>query len=131
MKLVLLWGPVLLVMGLIFYLSSLPDPGGPPGGISDKTAHFLIYGVLGAAMIRALARGRSTAMTLPAILAAIALTTLYGVSDEFHQSFVPPRTPDILDIAADAAGACAGAIVLTLLARLVSGRFRPSASEQR
>ena len=131
MKLVLLWGPVLLVMGLIFYLSSLPDPGGPPGGISDKTAHFLIYGVLGAAMIRALARGRSAAMTLPAILAAIALTTLYGVTDEFHQSFVPPRTPDILDIAADAAGACAGVIVLTLLARLVSGRFRPSASEQR
>ena len=62
---VLLWGPVLLVMALIFYLSSLPDPGGPPGGISDKTAHFLIYGALGAAMMRALAGGRATAIRLP------------------------------------------------------------------
>lgn len=128
MKLVLRWGPVLLVMGLIFYFSSLPDPGGPPGGISDKTAHFLIYGALGASMIRALAGGRSAAMTLPTILAAMALSTLYGVSDEIHQYFVPPRTPEILDIAADAAGACAGVILLTVLARLLSGWFRPSAA---
>ena len=124
MKLALLWGPVLLVMALIFYLSSLPDPGGPPGGISDKTAHFLIYGALGASMMRALAGGRAAAM--PAILAAIVLTTLYGVSDEIHQYFVPPRTPDILDVAADAAGACAGAIAVTVLARLRPGWFRPS-----
>jgi VanZ family protein len=128
LKLVLLWGPVLLVMGLIFYFSSLPDPGGPPGGISDKTAHFLVYGALGVSMIRALAGGRSAAMTLPTILAAMALSTLYGVSDEIHQYFVPPRTPEILDIAADAAGACAGAIVPALLARLLSGWFRPSAA---
>ena len=124
MKLVLLWGPALLVMALIFYLSSLPDPGGPPGGISDKTAHVLIYGALGASMMRALAGGRAAAM--PTILAAIVLTTLYGVSDEIHQYFVPPRTPDILDVAADAAGACAGAIVVTVLARLRPGWFRPS-----
>jgi VanZ family protein len=126
LKLALLWGPVLLVMALIFYLSSLPDPGGPPGGISDKTAHFLIYGALGAGMMRALAGGRATAIGLPTILAAIVLTTLYGVSDEIHQYFVPPRTPDILDVAADAAGACAGAIAVTVLARLRPGWFRPS-----
>jgi VanZ family protein len=126
LKLVVLWGPVLLVMGLIFYFSSLPDPGGPPGGISDKTAHFLIYATLGASLISALAGGRSAGMTLPTILAAVALSTLYGVSDEIHQSFVPPRTPDILDVAADAAGGCAGAIFVTVLARLRSGWFRPS-----
>ena len=60
-------------------------------------------------------------MTLPRILAVIVLGTLYGVSDEIHQSFVPPRTPDILDVAADSAGAFAGAIVMTLMARLQSG----------
>ena len=74
----------------------LPDPGGPPGGISDKTAHFLIYAALGASMIHSLAGGRSAAMTVPTILAAIALATLYAVSDEIHQSFVPPRTPDVV-----------------------------------
>ena len=128
MKLVLLWGPVLLVMGLIFFFSSLPDPGGPPGGISDKTAHVLIYAALGASLVRALAGGRITAMTLTRILFAAALGTLYGVSDEIHQHFVPPRTPDILDVAADAVGALVGAMLMTLLARLLLRRLRPSAS---
>jgi VanZ family protein len=124
LKLVLLWGPVLLVMGLIFFFSSLPDPGGPPGGISDKTAHVLIYAALGASLVRALAGGRITAMTLTRILFAAALGTLYGVSDEIHQHFVPPRTPDILDVVADSIGACLGASVMTLVARLLRGRLR-------
>ena len=128
MKLVLLWGPVLLVMGLIFFFSSLPDPGGPPGGISDKTAHVLIYAALGASLVRALAGGQITAMTLTRILFAAALGTLYGVSDEIHQHFVPPRTPDILDVAADAVGALVGAMLMTLLARLLLVWLRPSAS---
>ena len=128
MKLVLLWGPVLLVMGLIFFFSSLPDPGGPPGGISDKTAHVLIYAALGASLVRALAGGRITAMTLTRILFAAALGTLYGVSDEIHQHFVPPRIPDILDVAADAVGALVGAMLMTLLARLLLVWLRPSAS---
>ena len=128
MKLVLLWGPVLLVMGLIFFFSSLPDPGGPPGGISDKTAHVLIYAALGASRVRALAGGRITAKTLTRILFAAALGTLYGVSDEIHQHFVPPRTPDILDVAADAVGALVGAMLMTLLARLLLVWLRPSAS---
>jgi len=128
LKLVLLWGPVLLVMGLIFFFSSLPDPGGPPGGISDKTAHVLIYAALGASLVRALAGGQITAMTLTRILFAAALGTLYGVSDEIHQHFVPPRTPDILDVAADAVGALVGAMLMTLLARLLLVWLRPSAS---
>jgi VanZ family protein len=128
LKLVLLWGPVLLVMGLIFFFSSLPDPGGPPGGISDKTAPVLIYAALGASLVRALAGGRITAMTLTRILFAAALGTLYGVSDEIHQHFVPPRTPDILDVAADAVGALVGAMLMTLLARLLLVWLRPSAS---
>jgi len=128
LKLVLLWGPVLLVMGLIFFFSSLPDPGGPPGGISDKTAHVLIYAALGASLVRALAGGRIPAMTLTRILLAAALGTLYGVSDEIHQHFVPPRTPDILDVVADSIGAFVGAIVMTLVARLLLAWLRPSAS---
>ena len=113
-------------MGLIFFASSLSDPGAPPGGISDKAAHFLIYGGLGGALVRALAGGRPAAMGPRRILFAVVLATLYRVTDEIHQYFVPPRTPDILDVAADAAGALAGAIAIALIARLLSARFRPS-----
>jgi VanZ family protein len=128
LKRVVLWGPVLVVMGLIFFASSLSDPGAPPGNISDKAAHFLIYGALGAALVRALAGGRSAAMRPRQILFAVVLATLYGATDEIHQYFVPPRSPDVMDVAADAAGAMAGAIAIAAIARLLSPRFQPPAS---
>ena len=117
MKFVLLWGPVLFVMALIFYFSSLSDPGGPPGGISDKAAHFLIYAALGAALVRALAGGRAMRMDTSRVTMATLAGTLYGVSDELHQWFVPPRTPELMDLAADSLGALAGAAAMALLAR--------------
>jgi VanZ family protein len=111
---------VLVVMALIFFASSLSDPGAPPGNISDKAAHFLIYAALGGALVRALAGGRARAMRTRQILFAVLLGTLYGVTDEVHQYFVPPRTPDVMDVAADAIGALAGAITLAGFARLLS-----------
>jgi VanZ family protein len=114
-----LWGPVLTVMGLIFYASSLSDPGAP-ANVSDKAAHFLVYGALGGTLIRALAGGRSARMTAMRILAATVLATLYGVSDEIHQMFVPHRTPDWQDVCADAFGAMTGAVVVGLAAKLLS-----------
>ena len=124
MKYLSLWGPVIIVMGLIYYASSLPDPGTPPGGISDKTAHFVAYFPLGAALVRALAGGRSLRMTVPTIAAATVLGTLYGVSDEMHQILVPPRTPDWHDVVADCLGVLAGALLLALAARSLARRRR-------
>ena len=119
MTFTVLWGPVLTVMGLIFYASSLSDPG-VPANVSDKAAHFLVYGVLGGTLVRALAGGRSARMTAMRIFASTVLATLYGVSDEIHQMFVPPRTPDWLDVCADAFGAMTGAVVVALAAKLLS-----------
>jgi VanZ family protein len=107
-------------MALIFVGSSLSDPAPPPGGMSDKTAHFLAYAALGAALIRALAAGRPSAMTVGRVLLAFAVATVYGITDEFHQSLVPNRMPDAMDLAADAAGALAGASALALLVRGLS-----------
>ena len=39
---------------------------------------------------------------------ALALTLLYALSDEFHQAFVPGRTPDLLDLLCDGCGAVLG-----------------------
>ena len=41
----------------------------------------------------------------------------YGISDEFHQSFVPGRTPDVLDWLADTSGALLAALLLAWLSR--------------
>jgi VanZ family protein len=116
----LLWGPVVLVMGLIFAVSAMSNPGPPPGGLSDKAAHFLVYATLGATLLRALARGRVAAMTARRFAWAAVLATLYGATDELHQGLVPGRTPEWLDLAADGSGALAGAIGLALAARAVS-----------
>jgi len=40
-------------------------------------------------------------------LTATLLATAYGVTDEYHQSFVPGRTADPMDVVKDLAGAAA------------------------
>jgi VanZ family protein len=111
------WGPVVAIMALIFFQSAMSDPFAPPGRLSDKTMHFLAYAALGGAMIRAVSDASSEAMTRNRVLLAWFVTALYGVSDEVHQAFVPGRTPDFLDLLADAAGAIVGAVVVAVVAR--------------
>lgn len=102
---VFLWGPVVLQMAIIFTASSIPDLGPLPAGISDESGHSIGYALLGALLLRALAGGRLGGVTRSRVLASIGLATFYGVSDEFHQSFVPGRSPDVHDVLADFIGA--------------------------
>lgn len=66
--------------------------------------HALLYAVLGAALWWAREHAHPHA---PAWL-FLALGALYGVSDEWHQAFVPGRTPSAADVAADALGTALG-----------------------
>jgi VanZ family protein len=103
------WLPVLAWAALIFAFSSVPDLGTGLGGwdlVLRKIAHAAEYAVLGALLVRATDR---TGL-------AIVLGTLYAVSDEVHQSFVPGRVGAPLDVAIDAAGVAIG-VALWQLAR--------------
>lgn len=107
------WAPVVAYMALIFVLSSISNTPALPGG-SDKQLHGLLYAGLAALVMRALAGGWRRRMTLGMAALAIALAGLYGISDEYHQSYVPNRQSDARDVVADtvgaavAAGACVG-----------------------
>jgi VanZ family protein len=92
-------------MAVIFGASSIPRLGRLPGGVTDWVGHSIGYGLLGALLLRALAGGRLSGVTGRRALAAVLLATLYGVSDEAHQWFVPGRSPDRLDVLADCLGA--------------------------
>jgi hypothetical protein len=122
-----LWIALVLYSGLIFYVSSRPAPHYPDMGLShpDKLAHFGAYGVWGGLCAWALRRTRPTLGTAATVLVAVCAGALYGLSDEVHQSFVPSRDADAMDLLADSAGALAGALCVALLCRVRGARKSP------
>jgi VanZ family protein len=115
-----LWAAVL------FLLSSAPDLPGPswvPYG--DKVGHLGLYGLLGGT----LAWGRENSGHRVPHALLVLLGVLYGVSDEWHQSFVPGRTPSGGDLAMDGVGLLVGyASGLSLLTRRGRGGLAPPPS---
>ena len=78
---------------------------GPDADAINSIAHFCEYTVFGALWANAL----RCHMSLPrACAVALACTSLYGVTDEFHQLFVPDRMCDPLDWLIDTAGGALG-----------------------
>lgn len=85
-------------MAGIFYLSSRPGETVGLPAPWDKLAHFLAYALLGFL----LGLGREGQ--------AFGVAALYGLLDEFHQSFTPGREVSLLDFLADALGGALGAL---------------------
>ena len=98
------WGPALPWFVVIFVLSAQPSLPSP-SHVSDKQAHAFTYGVLAVLCLMGLTGWRWRRVAGAHLLAAFVMAVLYGVSDEFHQAFVPGRTPDVADVVADAGGA--------------------------
>lgn len=110
--------PVLTVMGIIFFLSHLPGSSIQlpqlPG--VDKLGHALLYGILAAAALFAWSPVPSDrAATLRAGAVMVLFCLLYGISDEFHQSFVPGRDSSAGDLLADTAGAFLAVVLWGLI----------------
>lgn len=109
-------------MGVLYYLSSIPasEMGRLGVKLPDKLLHAGAYAVLALLLYLALRRGWGV-MPAPAGVAAWIVSVIYGVSDEYHQSFVPGRDPSMGDLVADAVGAAVALAGVALLSRL-SGR---------
>jgi VanZ family protein len=107
-----LWIPVLLYVALIFGLSSIAQVPAMPVAVSDKDLHAVLYFGFGVLLTRALSRGFRSRVTLMTALLVTACAALYGISDEFHQWFVPPRSVDGFDVVADTIGGALAAFSL-------------------
>ena len=103
------WGPAVGLMVAIFLVSHSSSPPEPPGTLSDVGAHGIAYAGLGALMLRGVAGARWSRVTVGTAAVSAVLTILYGMTDEFHQSFVPDRTAEVRDLIADATGAVTAA----------------------
>jgi len=108
----------LALMALIFYLSAQESVGPELPAWTRVVAHFIEYALLAALWSWALAPwlGRR------ALVVAAAISLLYAITDEYHQSFVPGRDSDPLDVLVDALGISTGLLaVRAVLARRAIG----------
>jgi hypothetical protein len=129
-------------MAGIFYLSHQPTLDMPSlFANQDKVMHFGAYGLLGILLLGAMPvggvglrcaqpnlrdrpnlRGMSGSVEgagygFRQVALATLIASLYGISDEFHQSCVPGRSPDVADWLADTAGALLATVLLAQVTR--------------
>ena len=82
-----------------------------------KTAHFLIYALLGFLLDAALVSSHVRAGLSLALSPAVGL--LYAATDEIHQLFVPGRSGSVTDVLLDTAGCFVGALIFSLILYLI------------
>ena len=113
---VLYWLPLILYCLLIYIQSAHPSPKQIPSfPFVDKVLHFAAYGIMGILFYRAYQTLRiKNNIQLLMLLSAVS-ASLYGISDEIHQSFVPFREAEVADVVADIIGAFSGVWLYRLL----------------
>jgi len=106
-------------MGFIFILSGIPAGSFPAGATSawQAIAHIFLYAVLSCLTLSAVQgrtgngwRGRSLFSNWKLYFFAIAFSILYGITDEYHQGYVPGRFVSFSDLGLDIFGAVLGAM---------------------
>jgi VanZ family protein len=103
-------------MGVIFFFSAQPNLNSGLGWIDHvgrKIIHAADYALLCFLWWRAL---RTKLDRVAALAPAFAITVLYAVSDEYHQTFVTGRHGSWVDVLIDSMGA-ALVVLLVLRAR--------------
>jgi len=112
------WLPVYFYAGVIFILSSIPQPA-PAVEIPhlDKLLHVFEYAILGFLLIRALRNSDFQLTKIACQILAITFTAIYGIIDEIHQYYVPSRAACIYDVFFDTIGACVGVVFYSLKVR--------------
>jgi len=106
------WAAFTVYCVIIFVGSSIPgdriDIDGP--GI-DKLIHTIEYSILSLLLFLSLRLSSTIEMNAVFWVSAIG-SSLYGLSDEIHQLFVPLREFDVLDIICNTSGSIIGAYVM-------------------
>ncbi|MGB0908773.1 MAG: VanZ family protein [Nitrospirales bacterium] len=117
------WLPLLAYAMTIALVSSLSSPkvhldvlanvflSGPIdifGKINDKIYHIVTYTILGLLTYRAIRFSWGEKLGPFAAFIAVTAVALYGITDEFHQWFVPFRNVETWDLIADTFGGLIG-----------------------
>jgi VanZ family protein len=117
-------------MALIWTLSSfsLGALAVPEVSFGDKAVHLLEFAGLASLLTHAATATWPTRSAWRLVAVVTLIATAWGVLDEIHQSFVPGRSADLLDIVADQLGAWLGVSLFLLWRRRRDGRSEPAAT---
>ncbi len=114
--------PAVMTMIGLFVLSTLPghDPFlNSAFFLSDKIEHIIAYFVLGMSVCMWIPSQKWFKKPFAWGVLVILICTFFGVSDEYHQSFVPGRSGnDFGDLAADFIGSFLAPVVYFILLKL-------------
>ena len=88
--------------------------------LTRKAGHFTEYAVLAFLARRAFISSSKAFLQRYWFQSALLLVVIYALLDEYHQSFVPSRTPSIYDSAID----IAGGLTILLIFKFSGGRQR-------
>ena len=116
-------------MALIFLFSSFSNLPATPMGVSDVGVHAAVYGLLAVLVLRALTGAGRRDVKPRNVVVAFLLSVMYGLSDEYHQSFVAGRISEARDLIADTAGAGIGVGLIWLWSIVLSTRNRSSMND--
>ena len=110
---------LLAYSSLIYWLSDQPSLPSPiQFTYQDKLIHGVAYAIMGWLSWRCLSNFFNR--QLPLTITALVYCIVFGLSDEWHQSFVPERSSDVFDWIADTVGA---SIVIAWLHRKAARRL--------
>jgi VanZ family protein len=90
-------------------------------GLVRKLGHLTEYAILAALWFRTLHVGRRLD-SAPSAASALAISVAWAVLDEFHQSLVPSRSGNPMDVMLDATGATLASLALYTFTTL----YRPA-----
>ena len=106
--------PLLLYAAVVLAVSSIPNLKTPQVRFlaADKLAHFLEYSLFAFLAYRSMTRiSPNVGERLPLLLSLLLLAA-FAILDEYLQSFIPGRSPELWDYATDLAG---GSLILAVL----------------
>jgi VanZ family protein len=115
-KVYLVYVPLIIYWIILFTATSLPAANLPSVAISDKIKHFgAFFGLSVLLSLTLLYQNKNLLFKNYFLAAALVISSIYGLLDEIHQSFVPGRNSEFLDWVADSLGAAVGVFVVFYL----------------
>ncbi len=124
-------GMLTLVYAWVIFAASSQDTSFVPiPPHVDKLIHCVEFGLLCFMTCWSLSSAKVGSKEIYKIILAMGVTSLYGMSDEFHQFFTPHRSVDVFDWLADTVGVVAAGFLWQALAHKLQAREKSLAVDK-